>query len=123
MVGKHGPEVPDEKWKQRAIDGTNPITGKTPKDRNGNPSSRFYNYEIMLEAYVLATTRVENGLPRFTGKDSQLADIVRMDLPGAGEGYVPNPKSKENPKLIKLDRFEMKFDRVTGVPFTLYPIK
>ena len=123
MVGKHDPEISNAKWKQRAIDGTNPITGKTPKNRQGNPSSRFHSFELMLKAYTLGTTRVENGLPRFTGKDAQLADIVRMDLPGAGEGYIPNSKSVQNPKLIKMNRFEMKFDKETGIPFTLYPIK
>jgi hypothetical protein len=46
-----------------------------------------------------------------------------MKFPGTGEGYIPNPASKENPKLIKMNRIEMKFDRKTGVPFTLYPIK
>ncbi|MHC8372923.1 RHS repeat-associated core domain-containing protein [Pseudomonas sp. MDT1-85] len=123
MVGKHGPEVPDAAMKQRAIDGTNPITGKKPRKRRGNSSSRFYNWKIMLKAYNLGITRTEQGLPRFTGKDSQQADIVRMRLPGAGEGYIPNPKSEKNPKLIEMNGFEMKFDPVTGVPFTLYPIK
>ncbi|MHC8356166.1 RHS repeat-associated core domain-containing protein [Pseudomonas sp. LB3P81] len=123
MVGKHDPEVPDEAFKQRAIDGTNPITGKRPRNRKGNPSSRFHSWEIMLKAYNLGTTRTEQGLTRFTGKDSKRADIVRMRLPGAGEGYIPNPKSEKNPKLIEMDGFEMKFDPVTGVPFTLYPIK
>ena len=123
MVGKHSPAVPDAKWQQRAIDGTDPITGRTPRNQRGNPSSRFHSWEIMLKAYNLGTTRTQQGLPRFTGKDSQKADIVRMRLPGAGEGYIPNPKSKQNPKLIKMDGFEMKFDPVAGVPFTLYPIK
>lgn len=77
----------------------------------------------MLKAYNLGMTRVEQGLPRFTGKDSQMADIVRMRLPGAGQGYIPNPKSENDPKLIDMNGFEMKFDKVTGVPFTLYPIK
>ncbi|WP_419710023.1 RHS repeat-associated core domain-containing protein [Pseudomonas sp. NFX224] len=123
MVGKHDPEVPDAAFKQRAIDGTDPITGKTPRKKRGNPSSRFYNWQIMLKAYNLGVTRVEQGLPRYTGKDSQMADIVRMKLPGAGQGYIPNPKSENNPKLIDMNGFEMKFDKVTGVPFTLYPIK
>jgi hypothetical protein len=123
MVGKHDPEVLNTKFKQRAIDGTDPITGLTPRNLRGNPSSRFYNWEIMLKAYTLGTTRVENGLPRFTGKDSQQSDIVRMRLPGAGEGYIPNPRSVENPRLIEMNGFEMKFDKVTGIPFTLYPIK
>jgi len=123
MVGKHGPEVSDGAFKKRAIDGTNPITGKTPKSKRGNPSSRFYNYVLMHKAYVLATTRTQHGLPRFTGKDGEGNDVVRMRLPNAGEGYFPNTKSKENPKLVNLNGFEMKFDPETGVPFTLYPIK
>jgi hypothetical protein len=122
MVGKHSPAVPDAKWKQRAIDGTDPITGRKPWHQRGNPSSRFSSWELMLEAYTLATTRTKNGLPRYTGKDNEDNDVVRMRLPGAGEGYMPNSKSKENPKLIGLDGFEMKFDD-DGVPFTLYPIK
>ncbi|WP_191630160.1 RHS repeat domain-containing protein, partial [Pseudomonas fluorescens] len=120
MVGKHSPAVPDAKWKQRAIDGTDPITGRTPKNKIGNPSSRFYSWELMHKAYILGTTRTEQGLPRFTGKDNRDNDIVRMELPGAGEGYKPNSKSKQNPKLVELNGFEMKFDKF-GVPFTLYP--
>ncbi|MFJ7284216.1 RHS repeat-associated core domain-containing protein [Pseudomonas sp. NPDC099000] len=105
MVGKHDPEVPRAAHIQRAIDGTNPITGKTPRNKKGNSSSRFHSWEIMLKAYNLGTTRTEQGLTRFTGKDSQKADIVRMRLPGAGEGYIPNPKSEKNPKLIQMDGF------------------
>ncbi|MHC8407834.1 RHS repeat-associated core domain-containing protein [Pseudomonas sp. TMB3-21] len=123
MVGKHGPEVPDQAFKQRGIDGTDPITGKRPWKKKGNPSSRFINYTMMHKAYLLATTREEQGLPRFTGKDGNENDIVRMRLPGAGEGYFPNPKSPENPKYMRLDGFEMKFDPETGIPFTLFPIK
>jgi hypothetical protein len=76
----------------------------------------------MLEAYTLATTRTERGLPKYTGTDLEGNNIVRMELPGAGEGYVPNAKSKEDPKLIKLNGFEMKFNS-KGIPFTLYPVK
>ncbi|PKH23924.1 type IV secretion protein Rhs [Pseudomonas sp. 43NM1] len=122
MVGKHSPAVPDAKWKQRAIDGTDPITGRRPSHQRGNPSSRFSSWELMLEAYTLATTRTKQGLPQFTGIDREGKDIVRMELPGAGEGYVPNANSKENPRLISLNGFEMKFDG-KGIPFTLYPIK
>jgi hypothetical protein len=76
----------------------------------------------MLEAYVLATTRVERGLPRFTGQDSQGANVVKMRLPNAGEGYKPNRRDKENPRLItNMGGFEMKFDPITNLPFTLYP--
>jgi hypothetical protein len=76
----------------------------------------------MLEAYTLATTRTERGLSKFTGIDREGNNIVRMKLPGAGEGYVPNPKSKENPKHVRLDGFEMKFGD-KDIPFTLYPVK
>jgi RHS repeat-associated protein len=122
MVGKHSPAVPDAKWKQRAIDGTDPITGRRPWHQRGNPSSRFSSWELMLEAYTLATTRTERGLSKFTGIDREGNNIVRMKLPGAGEGYVPNPKSKENPKHVRLDGFEMKFGD-KDIPFTLYPVK
>ncbi|WDU65736.1 DUF6531 domain-containing protein [Pseudomonas poae] len=33
MVGKHGPEVEDMKMRQRSIDGRDPITGNTPKNK------------------------------------------------------------------------------------------
>jgi hypothetical protein len=122
MVGKHSPEVPDNKWKQRAIDGTDPITGRRPRHRRGNPSSRFSSWELMLEAYTLATTRTERGLSQFTGIDRDGNNIVRMRLSGAGEGYIPNANSKEHPARISMDRFEMKFDD-KGIPFTLYPIR
>jgi hypothetical protein len=76
----------------------------------------------MLEAYVLATTRVERGFPRYTGQDRQGANVVKMRLPDAGEGYKPNRRDKENPRLItNMGGFEMKFDPITNVPFTLYP--
>jgi hypothetical protein len=124
MVGKHGPEVPDSKFKQRAIDGTDPITGRRKANSKGNPSSRFYSWVLMQKAYTLATTRVEKGLPQFTGQDNKGANVVKMRLPAVGEGYVPNSKSKENPKLISdMGGFEMKFDPVTDVPFTLFPTK
>jgi len=122
MVGKHSPEVPDNKWKQRAIDGTDPITGRRPRNRLGNPSSRFISWELMLEAYTLATTRTERGLSQFTGIDRGGNNIVRMRLPGAGEGYIPNANSKDYPVRVSMDRFEMKFDD-KGIPFTLYPIR
>ncbi|MNO92905.1 putative deoxyribonuclease RhsC [compost metagenome] len=123
MVGKHSLAVSDQVWKQRAIDGTDPITGKTPKNKKGNPSSRFSSWEMQLKAYKLAVGRKENGLPAFTGRDKNNNHIVRMDLPGAGEGYIPNKKDPSNPTLVSMDRFEMKVDPDTEIPFTLFPIK
>jgi hypothetical protein len=76
----------------------------------------------MREAYVLAITRVERGLPRYTGQSRKGANVVKMRLPDAGEGYKPNRRDKENPRLItNMGGFEMKFDPITNVPFTLYP--
>jgi hypothetical protein len=73
---------------------------------------------MMLKAYTLETTLTEQRLTRFTGKDSQMADIVKMRLPGAGEGYMPNSRPKQDPKLVRLNGFEVKFNE-SGVPFTL----
>ena len=38
MVGKHGPEVENVKMRRRSIDGTDPITGITPKNKKGVPA-------------------------------------------------------------------------------------
>jgi hypothetical protein len=55
--------------------------------------------------------------------DKSGSKYLRLDFPGAGEGYIPNAKNPSDPKLVKMDRIEMKFDRDTEIPFTLYPIK
>ncbi|UZE04907.1 RHS repeat-associated core domain-containing protein [Pseudomonas corrugata] len=123
MVSKHSLAVSDEAWKQRAINGTDPSTGVTPRNERGNPSSRFSSWEMQLRAYNLAISRKENGLSPFTGRDQRNNHIVRMDLPGAGEGYIPNRRDPSNPTLVAMDRFEMKFDPDTEIPFTLYPIR
>ncbi|WP_458130000.1 RHS repeat-associated core domain-containing protein [Pseudomonas sp. Z2-11] len=123
MVGKHSLAVSDQKWKQRAVDGKDPLSGKTPKNKIGNPSSRFPSWEMQLKAYNLAVNREKYGLSRFTGRDQNNNNIIRMELPGAGEGYIPNKKDPSNPKLVAMDRFEMKVDPDTGIPFTLFPIK
>ncbi|MBL0844299.1 RHS repeat-associated core domain-containing protein, partial [Pseudomonas mediterranea] len=121
MVGKHSPAVSDQVWKQRSIDGTDPITGKTPWHRKGNPSSRFYSWELQLKAYELAIRKKNDGHELMTDKSG--SKYLRLDFPGAGEGYIPNAKNPSDPKLVKMDRIEMKFDRDTEIPFTLYPIK
>ncbi|WP_434648636.1 RHS repeat-associated core domain-containing protein [Pseudomonas sp. D1-2] len=123
MVSKHSPAVTDQKWKQRAVDGTDPLSGKTPKNKMGNPSSRFASWEMQLKAYSLAMGREKNGLSRFTGKDKNNNNIIRMELPGAGQGYMPNKSDPSNPKLVDMNRFEMKVDPHTDVPFTMFPIK
>ncbi len=42
-VGKHGPDIPNPVMKQRAIDGTDPITGATGRV---NKSSQFKSWVI-----------------------------------------------------------------------------
>ncbi|MFL6606803.1 MAG: RHS repeat domain-containing protein, partial [Pseudomonas sp.] len=121
MVSKHSLEVSDRAWKRRAIDGTDPITGRTPSHRTGNPSSRFNSWELQLRAYELLIEKKNSGHELLVDKSG--AKYLRADLPGAGKGYIPNPRSPRNPRLVDMNRIEMKFDRDTEVPFTLYPIK
>jgi hypothetical protein len=45
-----------------------------------------------------------------------------MKFPDGGEGYIPNSKNINEPKLVKMNGIEMKFSK-KGIPFTLYPIK
>jgi hypothetical protein len=46
-----------------------------------------------------------------------------MELPGAGRGYRPNKKDKQNPMLNEnLDWFEVKFDQnKVDWPYTGFP--
>ncbi|WP_460158671.1 RHS repeat-associated core domain-containing protein [Pseudomonas sp. S3_E11] len=121
MVSKHSLAVSDQVWKRRAIDGTDPLTGRTPSHRKGNPSSRFNSWELQLKAYELAIAKKNNGHELLVDKSGN--KYLRADLPGAGKGYIPNSRNPNDPKLINMNRIEMKFDRDTEVPFTLYPIK
>ncbi|CAN7676997.1 RHS repeat-associated core domain-containing protein [Pseudomonas brassicacearum] len=121
MVSKHSLAVSDQVWKRRAIDGTDPLTGRTPSHRKGNPSSRFNSWELQLKAYELAIAKKNSGHELLVDKSGN--KYLRADLPGAGKGYIPNSRNPNDPKLINMNRIEMKFDRDTEVPFTLYPIK
>ncbi|BBP54865.1 type IV secretion protein Rhs [Pseudomonas sp. St386] len=121
MVSKHSLAVSDQVWKRRAIDGTDPLTGRTPSHRKGNPSSRFNSWELQLKAYELAIAKKNSGHELLVDKSGN--KYLRADLPGAGKGYIPNSRNPSDPKLINMNRIEMKFDRDTEVPFTLYPIK
>lgn len=95
-IGKHGPEVSDATLKQRAVDGTDPITGKTPRNAKGSPSSQFNSWKLHTNAINEALTREARGLSGFTGQDANLNDIVRIEQPGAGRGYKPNRRDPEN---------------------------
>ncbi|WP_188258688.1 RHS repeat domain-containing protein, partial [Pseudomonas sp. PSB18] len=120
-VEKHGSEISDAALKQRAINGANPHTGEIPKGANGSLSSQFSNWRVHLNALNKAMTRGELGLDPFTGLDHKKDRIVRQELPGAGRGYKPNKKDKQNPKLNEnLNWFEVKFDK-QGVPYTGFP--
>ncbi|KAA0943147.1 RHS repeat-associated core domain-containing protein, partial [Pseudomonas sp. ANT_H14] len=123
MVTKHGPEVPHAALVQRAIDGTDPITGYTPPKSKGNPSSQFTSWKMQLNAWIEATTRTDRGMTRYTGLDDKKNHIVRIEQPGAGRGYRPNKNDKQNPVFNNsMNGAEMKF-RQDGTPFTLFPIE
>ncbi|GKX52723.1 hypothetical protein SOASR029_30320 [Budvicia aquatica] len=123
-VGKHSPDVADADLKQRAIDGTDPVTGKLPKGGpKGNPSSQFVSWRVQLHAINEAMTRKARGLPQHTGTDIRKNPVVRGELDNSGRGYKPNSNDKNNPSYIdKMDGFEVKFDRNNpDNPFTAYP--
>nr|WP_232235567.1 RHS repeat-associated core domain-containing protein [Pseudomonas luteola] len=123
-ITKHGPEIPRDKLKQRAIDGTDPSNGELPKKAKGNPSSQFKNWKLQLHAINAALTREARGLPLHTGVDHKGNNIVRVDLPGAGRGYKPNKKDPQNPKFNEnMNGAEVKFDKDnTRRPFTAFPV-
>ncbi|MCP1489479.1 RHS repeat-associated protein [Pseudomonas fluorescens] len=122
-VKKHGSEISDPALKQRAINGADPHTGNVPKGAKGNLSSQFHSWRMHLGALNKAMTKDKNGLIRHTGKDQKKNPIVRLELPGAGRGYRPNKKDKQNPGLNEdMNWFEVKFDIVnTQEPFTGFP--
>src|SRR5207253_8617739 len=124
-VQKHSSEIPDVALKQRAINGANPHTGKIQKGANGRLSSQFSNWRFHLNALNKAMTRERLGLSPHTGKDHKKDPIVRLELPGAGRGYRPNKKDKDNPRLNEeLNWFEVKFDKDdVSRPFTGFPVE
>ncbi|SEJ59125.1 RHS repeat domain-containing protein, partial [Pseudomonas sp. NFACC07-1] len=122
-VEKHSSEISDVALKQRAINGANPHTGEIPKGANGSLSSQFSNWRIHLNALNKAMTREKLGLDPFTGVDHKNDRVVRQELPGAGRGYKPNKKDKQNPKLNEdLNWFEVKFGK-DGLPYTGFPME
>ena len=123
-IGKHGPEISNSALKQRAIDGTDPITGKTPKTNRGNPSSQFLTWKLQMHAINNAITRRARGLPIATGVDIKGNPIVRMEQKDSGRGYRPNKKDTSNPTLNEhMSGAEIKFDPNNPYrPFTAYPV-
>ncbi|MFC6337891.1 RHS repeat-associated core domain-containing protein [Pseudomonas karstica] len=119
-VVKHGPEIPDNAMKQRTIDGINPANGKKGKI---NSSSQFTSWKMQMHAINNALYKMQGKSPSPTGFDSEGNPVVRMEMPGAGHGYKPNKKDKQNPKRVEsLNNAEVRFDKnnVTR-PFTALP--
>ncbi|MFW0756592.1 hypothetical protein ACN1C3_17915 [Pseudomonas sp. H11T01] len=117
---KHGPEVADAALKQRAIDGALPTTGKKWAV---NCSSQFSSWRTQLHALNEAATREARNMPRFTGEDKKGNLVVRMEVPSAGRGYVPNKEDFKNPLFNgDMKGVEVKFDYEALVPVAAYPI-
>ncbi|MBH3361505.1 RHS domain-containing protein [Pseudomonas sp. URMO17WK12:I11] len=123
-IGKHSPEIPDAALRQRAIDGTNPMTGKPPRRPRPSSSSQFRTWKLQMQAINEALTRKARGLNQFDGKDKDGNPIVRVEQPGSGRGYSPNKKDPNNPKPNEdMNGAEIKFDKNTQKPFTAFPTK
>lgn len=121
-IGKHGPEIHDAAMKQRAIDGTDPTTGRSGRV---NSSSQFRTWKMQLHAINEALTREARGMSPHTGFDRKENPIVRIEQPNTGRGYKPNKKDTQNPKLNEsMNGAEVKFDpKNSDRPFTAFPIK
>ncbi len=119
-IGKHGPEIPDVVMRQRAIDGTDPITGKKSKI---NKSSQFHSWKIQLNTLNEALTRKTRNLATSNGKDSNQNPILKMEYPNSGRSYRPNKKDIQNPSLNEtMNSTEVKFDsKNPDRPFTAFP--
>ena len=120
-IDKHGPHIPDVVLRQRAIDGTDPISGALGRL---NKSSQFRSWRMQLHALNEALTRKARGLPAHTGFDRAGNPILRIELPGAGRGYKPNRRDSQNPILNEnMKGAEIKFDKKqVDRPFTAFPI-
>ncbi|PMY59447.1 MULTISPECIES: RHS repeat domain-containing protein, partial [unclassified Pseudomonas] len=121
-IGKHGPDIPDATMKQRAIDGSDPITGRRGKR---NSSSQFNSWKLQMHAINEATTRVDRGLPAHTGFDGNDNPVVRIEQPGSGKGYKPNKRDAQNPiRVDPMNGAEIKFDVDDPTrPYTAFPVK
>ncbi|MGD8221229.1 RHS repeat-associated core domain-containing protein [Pseudomonas thivervalensis] len=120
-IDKHGPHIPDIVLRQRAIDGTDPISGAPGRL---NKSSQFRSWKMQLHALNEALTRKARGLPAHTGFDRAGNPILRIEMPGAGRGYKPNRRGSQNPILNEnMNGAEIKFDKEqVDRPFTAFPI-
>lgn len=119
-VAKHGKEIPSTAMQKRSIDGTNPANGKKGKV---NSSSQFKSWKMQLHALNKAIHKMQDGNPSYTGHDPSGNPVIKMEMPGAGHGYKPNKKDKDNPKYIEnMDHVEVRFDKNDKTrPFTAFP--
>lgn len=119
-VAKHGPEIPDIAMRQRAIDGTNPTTG-----RGGviSSSSKFTSWKLQMHTINKALYKMRGKQPSPTGFDSEGNPVVKMEISGAGHGYKPNKNDRQNPRRFEnLNNAEVRFDKNNPTrPFTAFP--
>ncbi|KOX99390.1 RHS repeat-associated core domain-containing protein [Pseudomonas nunensis] len=120
-VAKHNPEIPDAALKQRSIDGSHPTK---PGVKEGvNSSSQFSSWLLQFHAVNDAVSRMNRKPPAPTGFTNRGDPVVRKEMPGAGRGYKPNRKDKDNPKYVdELNYSEVRFRRQDiNKPYTGFP--
>ncbi|MGE1153191.1 hypothetical protein [Pseudomonas kitaguniensis] len=120
LIQNHSLEVPDAVLKQRAIDGTLPITGEAGPTR---PSAQFKSWRVQLAVLEEANSRETRQMEPFTGEDEYGNPIIRMEMQDCGRGYTPNGKFPDHPKLNeKMNGAVVKFDRESKKPYTAFPV-
>ncbi|XKU39428.1 hypothetical protein BG51_16550 [Pseudomonas [fluorescens] ATCC 17400] len=106
--------------RQRAIDGTNPTTG-----RGGviSSSSKFTSWKLQTHTINKALYKMRGKQPSPTGFDSEGNPVVKMEVSGAGYGYKPNRNDRQNPRRFEnLNNAEVRFDKNNPTrPFTAFP--
>ena len=123
FVQKHGPDIATRpNLERRAIDGTNPRTGITPRSQRPSPSSQFKDWRTQMNVLNEATTRTVRGLSRYNFQvPGGGPAVVGYDPAGIGHGFFPNPLNRTSPTFVSpLNGWIVRFDRATGLPFTAY---
>ena len=96
--------------RQRAIDGTDPITKR--KSTRGNLSSQYKSWNLHMHTLNYDTASVVRKLPQFTGEDVNGYPIVRRHNKDVRRGYKPNKKDSKNPHLLEsMHGSETKFSK------------
>lgn len=120
LIHYHSLEIPDAALKQRAVDGTHPVTGVIGPIR---PSAQFKSWKMQMAVLDEATSREVRKLARFTGEDEYGNPVVRIEMKDCGRGYTPNEKFPEHPKFNEnMNGAVVKFDRETKQPYTAFPV-